>query len=115
MFLTELLAAAQRTDGLEELPDSVEALMIREIDRLSPPARRLLRSAAVVGATFDLDLLRTCLGEPWDDETWTSLEPFMVAQEGDAFGSGTCSLATRRTKVSPTAADGSCTRASGTS
>ena len=85
LFLTELLAAAQRTDGLEELPDSVEALMIREIDRLSPPARRLLRSAAVVGATFDLDLLRTCLGEPWDDETWTSLEPFMVAQEGDAY------------------------------
>ena len=85
LFLTELLAAAQRTDGLEELPDSVEALMIREIDRLSPPARRMLRSAAVVGATFDLDLLRTCLGEPWDDETWTSLEPFMVAQEGDAY------------------------------
>ena len=85
LFLTELLAVAQRTDGLEELPDSVEALMIREIDRLSPPARRMLRSAAVVGATFELDVLRTCLGEPWDDETWTSLEPFVVPQEGDAF------------------------------
>jgi class 3 adenylate cyclase/tetratricopeptide (TPR) repeat protein len=85
LFLTELLAAAQREEGLEELPDSVEALMIREIDRLSPPARRMLRSAAVIGATFGLDLLRTCLGEPWQDETWKTLEEFVIPQDGDAY------------------------------
>jgi predicted ATPase/class 3 adenylate cyclase len=85
LFLTELLAVAHRADGLEALPDSVEALMIREIDRLSPPARRMLRSAAVVGATFGLDLLKTCLDEPWDDETWSSLDEFVLAQDDGTF------------------------------
>jgi tetratricopeptide (TPR) repeat protein len=85
LFLTELLAASQRTDDLEELPDSVEALMMLEIDRLSPPARRMLRSAAVIGAAFELDLLQTCLGEPWDEETWQSLDEFVWAQEGNVF------------------------------
>ena len=85
LFLTELLAAAQRSERLDDLPDSVEALMIREIDRLSPPARRMLRSAAVIGATFELDLLQTCLGEPWNQETWQSLEDFVLPQRGKAF------------------------------
>jgi class 3 adenylate cyclase/tetratricopeptide (TPR) repeat protein len=85
LFLTELLGAAQSAEGLEELPDSVEALLIREIDRLSPPARRMLRSAAVIGAAFERDLLRTCLGEAWDDKTWSSLEDFLVPQGGDAY------------------------------
>jgi class 3 adenylate cyclase/tetratricopeptide (TPR) repeat protein len=85
LFLTELLAASQRADDLEELPDSVEALMMLEIDRLSPPARRMLRSAAVIGAAFELDLLQTCLGEPWVEETWQSLDEFVLPQDGNVF------------------------------
>jgi hypothetical protein len=85
--LPKLLAAAlSGPTASRRLPDSVEALMIREIDRLSPPARRMLRSAAASsGRRSNLDLLRTCLGEPWDNETWASLEPFVVAQEGAAY------------------------------
>ena len=85
LFLTELLSAAQRAEDLDELPDSVEALMMREIDRLLPPARRMLRSAAVIGATFDLDLLRTCLGDEWEDETWASLGDFVLHQDANSF------------------------------
>ena len=85
LFLTELLAAAQRAEGLDDLPDSVEGLMIREIDRLSPPARRMLRSAAAIGATFALDLLRTCLGEPWNDETWQGLGDFVAPQDDGTY------------------------------
>jgi class 3 adenylate cyclase/tetratricopeptide (TPR) repeat protein len=85
LFLTELLAAVRRAEDLDDLPDSVEALMMREIDRLSPPARRMLRSAAVIGATFELDLLQVCLGEPWDEATWASLGDFVLHQDGSAF------------------------------
>jgi class 3 adenylate cyclase/tetratricopeptide (TPR) repeat protein len=85
LFLTELIAAARRPEDFDDLPDSVEALLIREIDRLSPPARRMLRSAAVIGAAFELDLLRQCLGEPWDEETWAGLEDFVMPQEAGSY------------------------------
>jgi class 3 adenylate cyclase/tetratricopeptide (TPR) repeat protein len=85
LFLTELVAASRHSDDLDDLPDSVEALMLREIDRLSPPARRMLRSAAVLGATFELGLLQRCLGEPWNEQTWSRLDEFVVLQERDSF------------------------------
>jgi class 3 adenylate cyclase/tetratricopeptide (TPR) repeat protein len=81
LFLSELVAAAGGNDDLGELPDSVEALLGAQIDRLSPPDRRLLRSAAVVGATFSRDLLATALaGEPEvaDEKAWRRLGAFVM-------------------------------------
>ena len=46
------------TGTLESLPDSIESLIAGEIDRLAPTDRTILRYAAVLGATFDPDLLR---------------------------------------------------------
>jgi len=79
LFLTELLAAA-RAGGVGELPDSVEALMLAEIDRLPPDDRRVLRCAAVVGATFREDLVAASLDEPPDPGVWRRLAEYLDEQ-----------------------------------
>lgn len=54
LFLTSLgTMAASPPEPDEELPDSVEAVLIADIDRLSPTDRTLLRVAAVLGTRFD--------------------------------------------------------------
>ena len=81
-FLTELLAAARAPGGAGELPDSVEALMIAEIDRLSPGDRRVLRCASVIGASFARDLLDSCLGtERPESDVWNRLAELVVRDE----------------------------------
>jgi class 3 adenylate cyclase/tetratricopeptide (TPR) repeat protein len=54
------LAAAGGAAG--PLPDSVESLLNARIDRLDPGDRLLLRHASVIGAAFDLDLVRDVVG-----------------------------------------------------
>src|SRR5262249_14915373 len=76
LFLTELLTAA-RSSGLEELPDSVEALMMAQIDRLPPADRFVLRCAAVVGATFTEELVVASLDEPPDPGVWRRLASYL--------------------------------------
>ena len=60
LFLLELL---DHTEGTEDLPDSVEALVSARIDRLDLELRRLLRYSAVVGVTFDQDLVAETAGD----------------------------------------------------
>jgi class 3 adenylate cyclase/tetratricopeptide (TPR) repeat protein len=79
LFLTELLAAA-RTGKLEELPDSVESLMLSEIDRLPPEDRQVLRCAAVVGAVFSEELVVASLDEPPDPGVWRRLAAYLDEQ-----------------------------------
>ncbi|HEV7809613.1 MAG TPA: AAA family ATPase, partial [Candidatus Limnocylindrales bacterium] len=57
LFLFELLDAVRESGSLESLPDSIEALIAGEIDRLAPVDRTILRYASVLGASFDPDLL----------------------------------------------------------
>jgi class 3 adenylate cyclase/tetratricopeptide (TPR) repeat protein len=61
LFLMELLAALQSGEGLETLPDTVEALITIRVDQLPPLDRLLLRHASVLGMTFQEDLLRSVL------------------------------------------------------
>jgi class 3 adenylate cyclase/tetratricopeptide (TPR) repeat protein len=56
-FLRELSAAARAGADLDELPETVEALLIARIDTLAPADRRLLRRAAVLGMRFPLPWL----------------------------------------------------------
>jgi class 3 adenylate cyclase/tetratricopeptide (TPR) repeat protein len=56
LFLKELATAARSAGGLEGLPDSVEALVTAQIDRLRPRDRTLLRYAAVLGQRFEEEL-----------------------------------------------------------
>ena len=61
LFLRELVAAARGGADLDELPETVEALMTARIDTLMPADRRLLRRAAVLGQRFPMHWLRGML------------------------------------------------------
>ena len=60
LFLEELLRIVRSTD-VESLPDTLDAVAMREIDALATTPRRVLRLAAVLGRSFDLSLLRKLL------------------------------------------------------
>ena len=61
LFLFELLDMARATGTTATLPDSVEALIAADIDRLAPRDRMVLRYASVLGASFDRGLLEGAL------------------------------------------------------
>jgi tetratricopeptide (TPR) repeat protein len=85
LFLAELLTAARRSGGLEELPDSVEAVLMAEIDRLTPLDRRVLRSAAVVGAFFTPSLVSASMDDPVDADVWERLAHYVTSSDGNEF------------------------------
>ena len=60
LFLGELLAAA-RSVGVDALPDTLEALLANQIDRLGTRDRAVLRVASVLGASFSPDVLAASL------------------------------------------------------
>jgi tetratricopeptide (TPR) repeat protein len=62
LFLEELLRVARDTDtDTDALPDSLDAVAMREIDALPPAARRVVRLASVLGPAFDRELLEQVL------------------------------------------------------
>jgi class 3 adenylate cyclase/tetratricopeptide (TPR) repeat protein len=63
LFLFELLDALTSAGTADSLPESVEAVIAGEIDRLAPADRTVLRYASVLGATFDPALLSAALGD----------------------------------------------------
>jgi len=56
LFLEELLRIVRATD-LESLPETLDAVAMREIDALPATPRRVLRLASVLGRSFDRPLL----------------------------------------------------------
>jgi class 3 adenylate cyclase/tetratricopeptide (TPR) repeat protein len=60
LFLKALVHAAAHADD-DALPDSIEAVLTKEIDRLPPDSRTLLRCAAVLGMRFYESMLREML------------------------------------------------------
>ena len=82
LFLQELVRASGEA-GVQTLPDSVEAVVTAQIDQLAPADRSLLRTAAVLGAVFDVELLSLLLGgaDPPDAPVLGRLEEFVVPQE----------------------------------
>ena len=83
LFLFELLETVRTTGSVEALPDSIEALVAAEIDRLSPGDRTILRFAAVLGTSFDEDLLAAAVGDDaaLDGGVWERLHE-LVELEG---------------------------------
>ena len=75
LFLFELLDMVRKTGTTDALPDSVEAVVAADIDRLAPLDRTVLRYASVLGATFDPELLQTALRDDLelDTEVWERL------------------------------------------
>ncbi len=63
MFLEALVRAVGRSGSVSGLPESVEALLTSQIDRLHPADRSALRYAAVLGMTVDEAALDRLLEE----------------------------------------------------
>jgi class 3 adenylate cyclase/tetratricopeptide (TPR) repeat protein len=63
MFLEALVRDAGRSGSVANLPESVEALVTSQIDRLDPADRSALRYAAVLGLTVDETALDALLEE----------------------------------------------------
>ncbi|HET7236043.1 MAG TPA: adenylate/guanylate cyclase domain-containing protein [Actinomycetota bacterium] len=49
--------------GEVAIPGSVQSLITAGLDRLPEPTRRTLQTAAVIGRTFEADVLRTAIGD----------------------------------------------------
>ena len=75
LFIRELAISPGAGDAL---PETVESLLTNRIDTLQPADRLLLRSASVIGPSFDLDLLAETLTEEVPDpEQWERLADFV--------------------------------------
>lgn len=67
LFLVELARAAALAGPEAELPDSIQGLLLAQIDRLPPAEREALQVAAVLGPSVEAGLLGALL-EDNDDE-----------------------------------------------
>jgi predicted ATPase/class 3 adenylate cyclase len=76
LFMRELIASPP---GDDSVPETIETLLTARIDTLAPDDRVLLRHAAVIGRTFDLDLLAAISPEEGsaDPERWRRLADFV--------------------------------------
>ena len=83
LFLFELLDVVRRTGSVGSLPDSVEAVVAADIDRLSPADRTVLRYAAVLGTSVDPTLLAHALeGEvELDANMWERLRELVERED----------------------------------
>jgi tetratricopeptide (TPR) repeat protein len=82
-FLRDLLRAV--ADGVEDLPDSIEAAAMARIDRLSRGDRALVRRVAVLGLNFDTRLVPLVLDDdmpPPDASTWQRLWRYFADDGG---------------------------------
>ncbi len=78
LFVEELLALAGHSE--DELPESLEAIVGLQLDRLGASDGRLLRVAAVLGSSFDPALLAEVLGESAHLAVDGPLADYLVAE-----------------------------------
>lgn len=85
LFLQELIAASGQ--GVETMPDTVEALITARIDTLAPRDRTVLRYASVLGGAFSADLVAAiAAGEvAVDSAAWNRLTGFVDATAPGTF------------------------------
>lgn len=83
LFALELAAAPPG-----ELPTTVQAAVTAACDRLAAPVADVVRAAAVLGATVDVDLLASVLGHPAMDvlaRLEEALDAGILAEHGTGF------------------------------
>ena len=62
LFLDQLLRSAQ--DAADEIPGSIQSVVLTRMDRLAPSDKDALQAAAVIGQRFSTDALRHLIGDP---------------------------------------------------
>ncbi len=80
LFLEELVRFA-RVSGTDSLPESLDAVANTDIDTLAPRARQVLRQAAVLGRSFEAQLLSEVLeseGLEFDAAVRRELSDYLV-------------------------------------
>lgn len=85
LFLGEMLRLA-RSGTVEDLPDSLDAIVNAELDGLGVLARRLVRYASVLGRSFRIEVLRELLADDsidLDDSTTRQLGRFLEYEGTD--------------------------------
>ena len=83
LFLEQLLRSAEERED-EEVPASIQSLVLSRMDRLPTADKRALKAAAVIGQRFVLDTLCYLLDEA--DYTCAGLiEHYLVRPEDDYF------------------------------
>ena len=84
LFLTELWRAATDGEDTDALPDSIEALITAQLDRLKPSLRTVLGYAAILGRGFDRTELHELLGDDvnLDADVWGALAEFVDLEAG---------------------------------
>jgi class 3 adenylate cyclase/tetratricopeptide (TPR) repeat protein len=80
LFLRELVAAARTSGAVDGLPDSVEAVIAAQIDRLPVDDRALLRYASVIGQSFGEPMAQAILTPDHIVPRWESLGEFLVVE-----------------------------------
>ena len=83
LFLEQLLRNAEER-GDEEIPASIQSLVLARMDRLTPADKHALQAASVTGQRFTLDVLRHLLDDAGYDCTGL-LEHHLVRPEGDDY------------------------------
>jgi class 3 adenylate cyclase/tetratricopeptide (TPR) repeat protein len=83
LFLEQLLRNAESHEE-EDVPASIQSLVLSRMDRLAPPNKRALQMASVIGQRFSLSELRFLLN---DDgfELKDLLAEQLVRPEGDSY------------------------------
>jgi class 3 adenylate cyclase/tetratricopeptide (TPR) repeat protein len=88
LFLQELVTAT-RSAGVEMLPGTIEELLAVQIDRLAASDRTLLRQASVLGARFDLHMLRAAVADQAsaldDPGVWERLGEYLLREPDGTF------------------------------
>ncbi len=87
LFLFALVEHARQSRSVVTLPDSVEALIAADIDRLAPQDRDLLRYASVLGTSFDHELLAAATHDEHalDETTWSRFGDLIERDPGGGF------------------------------
>jgi len=83
LFLEQLLRNAEER-GDEDIPASIQSLVLARIDRLLPADKQALQAASVTGQRFTLEVLRHLLDDA-DYDCTGLLEHHLVRPEGDDY------------------------------
>ncbi|MBE9554240.1 MAG: tetratricopeptide repeat protein [Proteobacteria bacterium] len=63
LFLEQLLRNAEESED-ENIPDSIQSLVMARLDRLEPEDKSALQAASILGQRFGLEVLRSLLDSP---------------------------------------------------
>ena len=82
LFVAEILGALRDTGNIDQLPETLDAVVSTQIDTLAPLTRQILRYSAVLGSSFRravLDEILEAEGIELDDATDRGLRRFLEA------------------------------------